>query len=289
MIDARDTALILEGGGTRNSYTAPGVIKLLEHEVRFGWVGGVSAGSVHALNYASRDIERSRRSFTEFVGHPEFGGWRSFVRGRGYINGEFIYEGSSEALPFDYDTYLSTEEEVHVEATRADSGETVVWNRADMATIDDINRATRASSTLPLIMQMPLIGDAPYVDGALGDSGGILIDAARRAGFTRFFFLATKPRDYVRPEVTRPRVTRRMFRKNPAVAESIISRPARYNASKQTLLDLEAAGQAQLFFPDSMQVEATELNVAKLKENYVAGEAQVEREWPQWERFLRGA
>ena len=59
MIDARDTALIFEGGGTRNSYTAPVVEKLIAEDVQFGWVGGISAGSVHALNFASRDTWRS--------------------------------------------------------------------------------------------------------------------------------------------------------------------------------------------------------------------------------------
>ena len=49
MIDARDTALIIEGGGMRNSYTAPAIVKFIENNVQFGWVGGVSAGSVTAV------------------------------------------------------------------------------------------------------------------------------------------------------------------------------------------------------------------------------------------------
>lgn len=89
LIDARDTALIFEGGGTRNSYT-------------------------------------------DFVGNREFGGWRTVVRGKGLLNGEFIYEGYEQKLPFDLETFLSTEEQIHIEAVRADTGETVAYNREDL-------------------------------------------------------------------------------------------------------------------------------------------------------------
>ena len=69
MIDATDTALVIEGGGMRNSYTAPAIVRLIQEDVRFGWVGGVSAGAAHAVNYVSRDAHRARESFTNFVAH----------------------------------------------------------------------------------------------------------------------------------------------------------------------------------------------------------------------------
>ncbi|WP_165164427.1 patatin family protein [Corynebacterium qintianiae] len=286
MIDARDTALIIEGGGMRNSYTAPAIVKLIEQKVQFGWVGGVSAGSTHTLSFASRDTERAKWAFTDLATHPEFGGWRSFVRGTGLLNSDFIYEGSAQVRPLDFDTFASTTEEIHIEATRADTGETVVWNRADLAEVDSITLAVRASSTLPVIMPITLIDGVPYVDGALGSSGGLLIDAAQRAGYEKFLVLATRPRDYTKPVPSRPGVIKRVFRRHPAVAEAVLGRPELYNAAKQTMLDLEQAGQAYIFFPENMMVESTERNVAKLNANYAAGEEQVEREWPQWREFL---
>src|SRR5699024_4581649 len=54
---------------------------------------------------------------------------------------------------------------------------------------------------------------------------------------------------------------------NTQIAESMIVRPARYNQSKQRLLELEKQGQAQLFFPEDMQVTSTERNVMKLRSN----------------------
>lgn len=286
MIDARDTALIIEGGGMRNSYTAPAIVKFIENNVQFGWVGGVSAGSVHTLNYASRDAQRARVAFTDFVGHPNFWGLRFLVRGKGLLNSQFIYEDSAEELPFDFDTFRSTPEEIHIEATRADTGETVVWNRADFTEVQLLNVATRASSTLPLIMPVTMIDGVPYVDGALGSSGGLLIDAAQRAGYEKFLVLATRPREYVKEVPSRPGVVKQLLRRNPAVADAVLARPELYNEAKQRMLDLESAGKAAVFFPEEMMVESTERNVAKLRDNYAAGTAQVEREWGAWREFL---
>ena len=287
MIDASDTALVIEGGGMRNSYTAPAIVKLIEENVRFGWVGGVSAGSVHTFNYVSQDAHRARESFTTFAAHEQFGGWMSFARGHGYFNAEFIYERSGDVLPFDWETFQANcDIEVHIEAVRADTGHTEQWTRRTIDSPESIGLIARASSTVPKVMPMGFIDGIPYVDGALGYSGGLLISAAEKAGFQKFLVLATKERSYVRPTVTRPTATRRLFSKHPAVAEALIVRPGRYNASKRRILELEKEGRAQVFFPEAMSVDASERNLAKLTANYALGKAQVEREWEQWMEFL---
>ena len=287
MIDAKDTALVIEGGGMRNSYTAACIVKLLQEEVEFGWVGGVSAGSSHTVNFLSRDVIRSEESFVDFAKNPSFGGLGSLLRGNGYFNAEYIYEKSADKdMPFDWETFESNPAQMCISAARADTGESVYWGREDVATLDELMVRVRASSTLPLIMPMRVIDGAPYVDGAMGESGGILIEQAEKAGFEKFLFLGSKPRGYVRPKVSRPTALRRFFRKYPAVAEAMIERPPKYNRSKDRLLELEKEGRAQLFFPEDMQVTSTEHDVAKLRSNFEAGRAQTYAEWPAWREFL---
>ena len=271
----------------RNSYTAACIVKLLQEEVEFGWVGGVSAGSSHTVNFLSRDPIRSEDSFVDFAKNPSFGGLGSLLRGTGYFNAEYIYEKAADQdMPFDWEAYRSNPAQVCISAARADTGETVYWGREDMPTQDDLMVRVRASSTLPLIMPMRIIDGAPYVDGAMGESGGLLIEQAEEAGFEKFLFLGTKPRGYVRPKVGRPTALRRIFRKHPAVAEAMIARPAKYNASKDRLVELEKQGKAQLFFPEDMQVASTERDVAKLRSNFEAGRTQTYAEWPAWREFL---
>ncbi len=52
----KDTALILEGGGMRASYTAGFLTNLLENEIYIDYVAGISAGSSHTVNYSVRQI-----------------------------------------------------------------------------------------------------------------------------------------------------------------------------------------------------------------------------------------
>lgn len=289
MIDAQNVALVIEGGGMRNSYTAACIEKLITEDVIVGWVGGVSAGATHTVNYLSSDAPRAVESFVDFANNPSFGGLSSMLRGTGYFNAEYIYERSSDHdMPFHWDAFAQHPAELNLAATRADTGESVYWGRDDIVEKSDLLMRVRASSTLPLIMPMRFIDGVPYVDGALGEGGGISIAQAEQAGYEKFLFIGSKPRGYVRPRISRPTAIRRFFRRYPAIAEAMIARPARYNASKDRLLELERQGRAQLFFPEAMSVTSTERSVAKLRANYEAGRAQMYHEWPAWQEFLAG-
>lgn len=288
-LDAPDVALICEGGGTRNSFTAAAVHELLTQGVRPGWIGGVSAGASHTVNFLSHDPERVRESFVEFSASPSSGGVGSFIRGDGYFNAEYIYETAGlpgNDLPFDYDTFAADPTPFRIGATHAITGETVYWGRDDITGLESLLKRVRASSTLPVIMNMPTVDGEPYVDGALGVSGGIPVDAAEADGFGRFLVLCTRPRDYVRPEVKYPGTVRRLLSRYPTVADAVIARPAIYNRTKQRLLEMEKQGRAYLFFPDEMRISNTERNPDKLKAAYYDGLVQTRREWDRWMEFL---
>ena len=98
---------------------------------------------------------------------------------------------------------------------RAPTPASLFTGLARTSTPQKISSRACASSTLPLIMPMRFIDGAPYVDGALGSSGGITIAQAEEAGYEKFLFIGTKPRGYVRPEVARPAFVRRIFRRYP--------------------------------------------------------------------------
>ena len=110
-INQPDVALIFEGGGMRNSYTAGMVVELLARNLNFGRVYGISAGSSHTVNYLVRDPSRARASFVELVKYPRFGGWGSFLAGHGYFNGPYLYEElienapAGEPMAFEWDTF----------------------------------------------------------------------------------------------------------------------------------------------------------------------------------------
>lgn len=83
MVTIDDTALVFEGGGMRNAYTAALVSRLIAEGINFPHISGVSAGSSHLCNFTSRDAIRSHATFVDLVEDPEFGGLKHFRKGHG--------------------------------------------------------------------------------------------------------------------------------------------------------------------------------------------------------------
>ena len=289
-VNAPDVALIFEGGGMRAAYTSAMVVKLVEAGLVFPFVAGISAGASNTVNYLTSDPWRAKASFTTFAADPNFGDWRTFVRGQGLFNSDYIYRrtsGPDEALPFNRAAFDAHPGELSITAFRARDGQTVRWGRADIHDTHDLMVRVQASSTMPVVMPPVDIDGELYVDGALGDTGGIAIDAAREAGYSKFVVVLTQERGYRKKPVTNPWFFRRHFRKYPAVADALIARWARYNATRDELFELERAGDAHVFAPEQMTVSNGERNVAKLEAAHAQGLAQMAREMPALREFLQ--
>ena len=186
-VNINDVALIFEGGGMRASYTAGAVVTLLENNLNFGDVYGISAGSSHTVNYVSRDTVRAKMSFVDLVDDPEFGGLKTFVQGKGFFNAHHLYEGVAEdpdkydsRFHFDWDTFCANPANVHIEALERDTGETVLWTKRDMQSAHEMMLRVRASSTMPIFMPPTVVEGRTYMDGGIGSSWGIPLEAAMR-------------------------------------------------------------------------------------------------------------
>ena len=290
VVNVPDVALVFEGGGMRAAYTSAVVVALVEAGLVFPFVAGISAGASNTVNYLTGDAWRARASFTTFAADPQFGNWRTFVRGQGLFNSDYIYRrtsGPGEALPFNYPAFLAHPAEFAIEAFRARDGATVRWGRADIREHQDLMARVQASSTMPVVMPPVEIDGEVYVDGALGATGGIAIDAAREAGFSKFLVVLTQERGYAKGPMSNPWFYRRHFRRYPAVADALLTRWSRYNATRDELFQLERQGDAYLFAPNAMTVSNGERNVAKLEAAHAQGLAQMAREMPALREFLQ--
>ncbi|MES9003680.1 patatin family protein [Cutibacterium acnes] len=181
------TALVLEGGGMRAAYTSAVIVKMLGLGWKFPHVSGISAGSSLTANYISRDPERTRLSFTDFAADPRFGNLGTWLAGRGYFDGEYIYQRTAEphqALPFDFLTFCASSQAFRIGATRTSDGEQEWFTREDMKTMDDLMARIRASSTMPGFMPPVTIEGVEYVDGALGTQVAFLSTALNSTATT---------------------------------------------------------------------------------------------------------
>ncbi len=284
-----DTALIFEGGGMRACYTAGFVSMLLEHDIYFNYVAGISAGASHAVNYLSRDYVRTRRSFTDIVQDPSFGDLSSWVKGDGYFNADYIYSKSPRedgTLPFDFDTFSRNEAECVVGAFLRHEGHMVYWHKKDMSTMEELSLRVRASSSVPYLMPETEIDGKIYVDGGLGV--GIPLGIAMEDGYDRFVIVLTRERGFRLDPIPRLRLMNRVLDRHPVEREALMTRHLRYNQLLDTIELLEKEGRACVFYPEHIDLSMIDRDREKLLSQYLAGHEQSTRELPRLRAFLGG-
>lgn len=104
-----DAALVLEGGALRGMFTAGVLDELMEREIEFAYVNGVSAGSLNGINYISKQKGRSRDINLDYVNDPRYLGVRNIVSNGGIFNFRFLFgELSDELVPFDARTFFAS-------------------------------------------------------------------------------------------------------------------------------------------------------------------------------------
>ena len=284
-----DCALAFEGGGYRAAYTAGMVVVLLEQGIYFDYVCGISAGASHTLNYLSRDIPRSALAFMGIDGTEKLGGMGSFLRGKGYFNADYMYSGclTDGFFPYDWETFAANPARMRIQAFDRDTGQTVVWGKADMPTIDDLMMRVQASSSLPFVMPSVQIDGHTYYDGGLGRDGGIPIQMALDAGYERLFVVLTRPKGYRKSAPTGINLAiANHYRKYPHVREALLHRHEAYNAALERLEAMAQTGQACVVYAEKMAVESSTTDHAALVKSFEDGYEQAARQLPEWLRWL---
>ena len=291
MVTVDDTALVFEGGGMRNAYTAALVSRLIAEGINFPHISGVSAGSSHLCNFTSRDAIRSHATFVDLVEDPEFGGLKHFRKDHGYFNAAYIYQQicyPDGARPFNMDTFLANPATTRVATFNATRGEERWFSKEEMSTLDTLGPIVRASSTLPILMPPVEIDGDTYVDGALGPNGGLPFDQPLREGYRKLLVVLTRPRDFVKDPMPASvgALLRTAYHSFPSVFEGVALRTDRYNAGRRFLFELEERGQAYVFAPDNLWINNTESRRERLEATYRAGLVQAVREMPAIKAFL---
>ncbi len=283
-----DVALVFEGGGMRNSYSAGAVAVMLENGLFFDDVYGLSAGATNAIDYLSRDARRVEASFTVCLDDASFRWWLEplvFADGFGALR-----RGDGEArsgcrLPFDFAAFKENPARVTLQALDRDSGETAYFTRDDVSTEGALMACVRASSSYPVVFPPTWIGGRALYDGGIGDGAGIMLPRATVDGLQRYFVVCTRPRGFRRPE--RPnRLYDAFFWRRPRMRAALDTWARRYNAELDLLEHLEAEGRAYVFYANGQGVANTERDEAKLRANFMRGKAQAEAELGAWMRFL---
>lgn len=282
-----DTALIIEGGGMRTSFTSGVLNTLLENEIYFDFATGVSAGASNLVNYLSRDIKRVKNTFTSFASSKEFGGWNSFLKGDGYFNSDYIYtEKALKDLSFDFEKFFSNPAKFIIPAFDASNGKSYYFTNENVVEKNDIFNAVRASSTYPVLMPKTIVNEIEFFDGGLCEDAGILITKVMQMGFKKVFMIASHEKGYRKTKQKHRRALKTYFRNKPKVYKAISERYLAYNRVMDKIDDMEDKNLAYVIRPEAPLGSMTENNVEVLLEKYEYGKNYSEKQIQKIKDFL---
>ena len=100
--------LVLEGGAMRGLFSAGVMDVMMENQIRFDGIAGVSAGAAFGCNYKSGQIGRVLRYNKRFCRDKRFCSWWSLLHTGDLFGADFCYRQLPEELDiFDIKTFES--------------------------------------------------------------------------------------------------------------------------------------------------------------------------------------
>ena len=271
-------ALILEGGSMRGLFTCGVLDVLMENELWFEYVNGVSAGTLNAYSYISRQIGRSSQIPFEYVRDKRYVGLRNLVFHGGIFNFDFMFGEITDSLvPLDRATFDASEQIFECVATQCESGQAVFF-RKGACSPETFELASRASASMPMLSSRILIEGKHYLDG--GTALPIAYQRAFDLGYDKPVLVLTRQKGYRKPPEDRAfaKLCDRKYAEYPAFLKTLHRIPAHYNEIQDEIEALEAAGKLFVIRPEApVAVGRLERDVEKLRALYRQGREVAEK------------
>ena len=250
------TGLVLEGGGMRGLFTAGILDVLMENNVTFDGVVGVSAGATFGCNFISHQIGRTLRYNMSQRKNPKYMGIRSLIKTGDYVGGEYSYHILPTKIDvFDFETFEKNPTEFHIVATNVKTGEPV-YRRLD--------------KSMPIISRPVVIGDLALLDGGIADS--IPLRYFESEGFKKNIVILTQPKGFKKKLTKLMPVFKATMRKYPAIIEGMSRRHLMYNRELEYITQQQMAGHCLVICPsDTLPIGRTSLNAKKMQHVYDMG------------------
>ncbi len=277
-------ALALEGGGMRGAFTTGVLDYMLEKNVVFDRVYGVSAGACHACSYLSLQPGRAFRVVADYVNDPRYMSFFNLLKGEDMFPAEFVYHTIPDGLdPYDYKTANEYPGRFYAVTTDCNSGKARYFEIKDLR--GDIDKV-RASASLPLLSHMVKIDGGDYLDGGMSDS--IPVKRALADGAKKCVAVLTRDADYLKEPSGVYRLARIMTPRHRGLAESMKNRHLMYNETVNYIKKASAAGEIFVFRPEKerLDVGRLEKDRSKLERLYAHGYETAEANWERMMEYL---
>ena len=277
------TALILEGGGMRGSFTAGVLDCWLDQGLLLRNVYGVSAGACQACSYLCGQKGRALRIWVNYCNDKRFCSYSSLLKTGDLFNADFNYKIiPTELEPIDNAAYLKNDCRFFAVVTNLRTGKPEYLQVRDM--FEDV-ASVQASSSLPLVSRPVEINGQLYLDGGVADS--IPLARAMQDGFTRSVVILTQAPGYRKPPNKAMGLIAVKYRKYPEFVETMRNRPENYNRSLDLLESERKAGRVFVIQPETTpDVGRIEHDPQKLQALYDIGYETAQKQYSALLDFL---
>ena len=277
--------LVLEGGGMRGLFTAGVMDVMMEHDIRFDGIVGVSAGATFGCNYKSHQIGRVLRYNIRFKDDPRYMGVRSLLLTGDLVAAEFSYHTLPNELDvFDSETFRRDPAEFHVVCTDVLTGEPV-YHRIDRVNDEELDWI-RASASMPIVSRPVRLDGRLLLDGGISDS--IPLRYFQGQGFDRNVVILTQPKGFFKKRTKLMPLFHLFMHRYPAIIKAMSRRHIMYNDELVYLEEQERQGNILLIYPqDILPIGRTEQDEVKMRRVYAMGRETGESMLPAIQAFIK--
>lgn len=278
--------IVLEGGATRGVFTSGILDYLMEEDLYFSHVIGVSAGSCNGVDYVSRQIGRTKKCMIpEKKEYSYYSGVRSAIKEKSILDMDMVFDTFPKKIyPFDFETYFQSDMVCEIVTTNCETGKAEYMT--EQSDPDRLMKLCRASSSMPLLSPIVNIDGVPYLDGGLADS--VPIRRALQSGNEKIVLVLTRNPGYRKKPISKGTVKlyRCAYKKYPNLVHAAIYRNHVYNKTMELVERLEEEEKIFVIRPLVPTVSRLERDETALTAFYQHGYNLMKRQREALQRYL---
>lgn len=281
----QSAALLLEGGSLRGLYTAGALDTLMEEELYFPAVAGVSAGALNGVNYVAHELGRSASINLRYRKDPRYFGPMAAFNGGSLFGLNFMLRDIPQMVPFDSETFYHGGQRMVAVATCLQTGKAAYFEKGK--TDFDFLDAVRASASLPLVSVPVHIGKFSYLDG--GCSCPIPLKWAQTEGFAKIVIITTRHKGFRKtmPGQRMINLYDDFYGDKTLFLATLLTQEVRYNALMDQIDALEEAGKIFVLRPaQPIEIGRFEKNTERLLDLYNRGRREMREQLDALQTYL---
>lgn len=279
------TGLVLEGGAHRAIYTAGVLDVLLENNICFDGVIGVSAGAIHGCSFVSKQQGRNIGYTLKYAGYWRYMSWASLFLTGNMVGEKFCYHDLPEKLfPFDHVQFENSPTKYYVTCSNLETG------LAEYILCENLREKMsylRASASMPFVSKISNIEGKKFLDGGICDS--IPVRAFQNMGYDRCVVVQTRAAGYQKTKNKLSWLAEIVYHAYPNFVKALQNRHLMYNQELKDIEEMQKAGTVFVIRPSRLvHIKHTEKNKKVLREVYELGRHDALEQLSALKDFLAG-